>query len=90
MSESICKSQNYRSRLVKWLLLANEKKTAVSQDWRHKTEKPSYQSFFYGKLSKEVGLELFEEILSEFELHYITLLGERSEPHTGVFNRDFA
>ena len=23
----------------------NEKKTAVSQDWRHKKEKPSYQSF---------------------------------------------
>ena len=25
--------QSYRSRLVKWLTLENEKKTAVSQDW---------------------------------------------------------
>ena len=41
----------------KWLTLANEKKTTVSQDWRHKKEKPSYQSFFDGKLSEDVGLE---------------------------------
>ena len=35
----------YKLRLVKWLTLENEKKTAVSQDWRRKKEKPSYQSF---------------------------------------------
>ena len=35
----------YQSRLVKWLTLENEKKTAISQDWQHKKEKPSYQSF---------------------------------------------
>ena len=29
----------YKSRLVKWLTLENEKKTAVSQEWRHKKEK---------------------------------------------------
>ena len=31
--------QSYRSRLIKWLTLENEKKTSVSQDWRHKKEK---------------------------------------------------
>ena len=30
----------YKLRLVKWLTLENEKKTVVSQDWRHKKEKP--------------------------------------------------
>ena len=30
----------YKLRLVKWLTLENEKKTAVSQEWRHKKEKP--------------------------------------------------
>ena len=29
----------YKLRLVKWLTLENEKKTAVSQEWRHKKEK---------------------------------------------------
>ena len=38
--------------LVKWLTLANEKKTTVSQDWRHKKEKSSD-----GKLSEDVSLE---------------------------------
>ena len=31
--------QRYKLRLVKWLTLENEKKTAVSQEWRHKKEK---------------------------------------------------
>ena len=35
----------YKLRLVKLLTLENEKKIAVSQDWRHKKEKPSHQSF---------------------------------------------
>ena len=35
----------YKLHLVKWLTLENEKKTAVSQEWRHKKEKPSFQSF---------------------------------------------
>ena len=34
----------YKSCLVKWLTLENVKKTAISQDWQHKKEKPSYQS----------------------------------------------
>ena len=29
----------YKLRLVKWLTLEKEKKTAVSQEWRHKKEK---------------------------------------------------
>ena len=37
--------QSYRSCSVKWLTLENKKKTAISQDWRHKKEKTSYQSF---------------------------------------------
>ena len=28
----------YKLRLVKWLTLENEKKTAVSQEWRHKKD----------------------------------------------------
>ena len=49
--------QSYRSRLIKWLTLENEKKTAVSQNWRHKKEKPSYQSFSLMVISEDVGLE---------------------------------
>ena len=39
-------SHRYKLRLVKiWLTLENEKKTAVSQEWRHKKEKRFQQSF---------------------------------------------
>ena len=44
-SRSVKDYKSYRSHLVKWLTLKNEKKTAVLLDWRHKKEKPSYQSF---------------------------------------------
>ena len=37
--------QRYKLRLVKQLTLENKKKTAVSQVWRHKNDKSSYQSF---------------------------------------------
>ena len=39
-SWSVKDHQIYRSPLVKWLTLENEKKKAVSQDWRHKKENP--------------------------------------------------
>ena len=38
-TQSVWGRQSYQSRLVKWLTLENEKKTTVSQDWRHKKEK---------------------------------------------------
>ena len=41
----------YKLRLVKWLTLENEKKTAVSQDWRHKKENLHIKVLFNGKLS---------------------------------------
>ena len=44
-SQLVKDHKSYRSCLVKWLTLKNEKKTAVLLDWRHKKEKPSYQSF---------------------------------------------
>ena len=44
-SQSVKDSQSYQSSLVKLLTLENEKITAVSQDWQHKKEKLSYQSF---------------------------------------------
>ena len=46
------------------MILENEKKTAVSQDWTHKKE----------KLSEDVDHEI-EAVLSEFELlYYISFL----------------
>ena len=51
--------------LGKWLTLENEKKNCCSQDWRHKKEKPSYQSFSlmvsYQKVY--IGPEYIETIL---------------------------
>ena len=49
-----------------WFTLENEKKTAVSQDWRHKKEKPSYQSF-----NLMVGYQKMYILGSKFELHYL-------------------
>ena len=46
----------YKSRLVKWLALENEKKTAISQDWRHKKEN-LHNKVLDGKLSEDAGLE---------------------------------
>ena len=39
-SRSVKNRQIYRSRLVEWLTLKNENKNDISQDWRHKKEKP--------------------------------------------------
>ena len=40
--------------------LENEKKTAFSQYWCHKKEKP-YEILVCGKLPEDVGLELIEQ-----------------------------
>ena len=39
--------------------------------------------------AEDVHVDTRLSIMKEVEVTWLVLLGERSEPHTGVFNRDF-